>query len=65
MFADINTIWEINTINKKEDDTKDAEPEIEEFRVNYKGKLNILLKLIIVVNLKIFNKNCQLKYSYW
>ena len=28
----LNTIWEINTINEKEEDTKDAEPEIEEFK---------------------------------
>ena len=50
----LNTIWEINTINEKEEDTKDAEPEIEEFKVNYKGKLNILLKLILGIFLLSF-----------
>ena len=35
----LNTIWEINTINEKGEETKDAEPEIEEFKDNYKGCL--------------------------
>ena len=43
----LNTIWEIITINEKEKDTKDAEPEIEEFNDNNKGKINILVKLTI------------------
>ena len=43
----LNTIWEIKTINEKGEETKDAEPEIEEFKDNHKGKLNILLKLIL------------------
>ena len=43
----LNTIWEINTINEKGDEAKDAEPEIEELKDNYKGKINILLKLIL------------------
>ena len=42
----LNTIWEINTVNEKGEDTKDAEPEIEEFKENYKGKLNILLRCL-------------------
>ena len=42
----LNTIWEINTINEKEDDTREAEPEIEELNDNFRGSLNILLKLI-------------------
>jgi len=52
----LNTIWEINTINEKEKDTKDAEPEIEEFS-NNKGKLNILLKLILGIFLLSFGSN--------
>ena len=35
----LNTIWEINTINEKGEETKDAEPEIEELKHNYKGCL--------------------------
>jgi len=52
----LNTIWEINTINEKEKDTKDAEPEIEEFN-NNKGGLNILLKLILGIFLLSFGSN--------
>ena len=43
----LNTIWEISTINEKEDDTKNAEPEIGEFNDIKKNKLNILLKLVL------------------
>ncbi len=50
----LNTIWEINTINEKEEDTKDAEPDIEEFKENYEGKLNILMKLILGILLLSF-----------
>ncbi len=53
----LNTIWEINTINEKGDDTKDAEPEIEELNENYKGKLNIVLKLILGIFLLSFGSN--------
>jgi len=53
----LNTIWEINTINEKEKDTKDAEPEIEEFNDNNKGKINILLKLILGIFLLSFGSN--------
>ena len=53
----LNTIWEINTINEKEEDTKDAEPEIEEFEENHEGKLNILLKLILGIFLLSFGSN--------
>jgi cation:H+ antiporter len=53
----LNTIWEINTINEKEEDTKDAEPEIEEFNDNYKGKLNIFLRLISGIILLSFGSN--------
>ena len=41
----LNTIWEINTINEKEEDTKNAEPEIGSFKGKQKGKLSIFLKL--------------------
>ncbi len=53
----LNTIWEINTINEREEDTKNAEPEIEEFNENNKGKLNILLKLILGIFLLSFGSN--------
>jgi len=53
----LNTIWEINTINEKEEDTKDAEPDIEEFKNNYKGRLNILRKLILGIYLLSFGSN--------
>ncbi len=53
----LNTIWEINTINEKEQDTKDAEPDIEEFNEKYEGKLNILLKLILGIFLLSFGSN--------
>ncbi len=53
----LNTIWEINTINEKEEDTKNAEPEIEEINDNNQGKLNILLKLIVGIFLLSFGSN--------
>jgi len=52
----LNTIWEINTINEKEEDTRNAEPEIEEFNAN-NGKLNILFKLILGIFLLSFGSN--------
>jgi len=52
----LNTIWEINTINEKEKDTKDAEPEIEECNDNKRG-INILLKLIMGIFLLSFGSN--------
>ena len=53
----LNTTWEINTIKEKEEDTKDAEPEIQKFKDNYKGKVNILLKLIMGIFLLSFGSN--------
>ena len=53
----LNTIWEINTINEKGEDTKDAEPEIDEFKYNYKGKLNTLTKLTFGIFLLSFGSN--------
>ena len=53
----LNTIWEINTINENEEDTKNAEPEIEESNDNKKGKLNILLKLILGIFLLSLGSN--------
>ena len=53
----LNTIWEINTINEKGEETKDAEPEIEELKDNHKGKMNILLKLILGIFLLSFGSN--------
>ncbi len=42
----LNTIWEINTIKENEEDTRNAEPEIEESQGIEGGKLNIILKFI-------------------
>ncbi len=53
----LNTIWEINTINEKEEDTKNAEPEIDEFNDNNKGQLIILLNLILGIFLLSFGSN--------
>ena len=53
----LNTIWEINTINEKEEDTKKAEPEITDFNDENKGRLNILLKLIFGIFLLSFGSN--------
>ena len=53
----LNTIWEINTINEKEDDTKNAEPEIEEFNNDKKDNLTILIKLIFGIFLLSFGSN--------
>ena len=41
----------------KRRETKDAEPEIEELKDNYKGKINILLKLILGIFLLSFGSN--------
>ena len=52
----LNTIWEINTINEKEEDTKNAEPEIADFN-NKKSNLNILARLIFGIFLLSFGSN--------
>ena len=39
ILFNLNTIWEINTINEKGEETKDAEPEIENLKITIKGKL--------------------------
>ena len=53
----LNTIWEINTIKENEEDTKKAEPEIEESSGIEKGKYNIILKLISGIFLLSFGSN--------
>ena len=53
----MNTIWEIITINEKEEDTKNAEPEIKDFNENNISKLNVLLKLIFGISLLSFGSN--------
>ena len=53
----LNTIWEINTVNEKEEDTKNAEPEIEDYKDNHNGKINILLKLILGILLLSIGSN--------
>ena len=53
----LNTIWEINTINEKEEDTKNAEPEIENVKTKDKGNLNIFLKLIFGIFLLSIGSN--------
>ena len=53
----VNTIWEINTIKENEEDTKNAEPEIEEPEGINKGKIKILFKLISGIILLSFGSN--------
>ena len=53
----LNTIWEINTIKENEEDTKKAEPEIEESPDIERGKFNIILKLISGIFLLSFGSN--------
>ena len=53
----LNTIWEIITINEKEEDTKNAEPEIEIFNEDNNDKFNILIKLILGILLLSFGSN--------
>ena len=53
----LNTIWEINTINEKEEDTKNAEPQIEAVYENKKINLNILLNLVFGIFLLSFGSN--------
>ena len=53
----LNTVWEINTINEKEEDTKNAEPDIGELNVDNKGTLNTLIKLIVGIALLSFGSN--------
>ena len=52
----LNTIWEINTINEKEEDTKTAEPEIETYKLS-KGWVNLFLKLLIGIIFLSFGSN--------
>ena len=53
----LNTIWEINTINEKDEDTKNAEPEIGEYNTENRDKLSILFKLISGIFLLSFGSN--------
>ena len=59
----LNTIWEINTINEKEEDTKNAEPEIGDVNDNDKSALKILLKLIFGIFLLSFGSNILVRGS--
>ena len=52
----LNTIWEINTINEKDEDIKTAEPEIEDITIN-KGRIEILFKLLLGIFLLSFGSN--------
>tara|TARA_Y100001978_G_scaffold200790_1_gene217782 strand:- start:14078 stop:15160 length:1083 start_codon:yes stop_codon:yes gene_type:complete len=52
----LNTIWEINTINEKEEDTRTAEPEINDYLPN-KNLVNIFFKLIIGISLLSYGSN--------
>tara|TARA_Y100000589_G_scaffold106146_1_gene100753 strand:- start:1946 stop:3028 length:1083 start_codon:yes stop_codon:yes gene_type:complete len=52
----LNTIWEINTINEKDDDNKTAEPEIDDYKLD-KNSLNIILKLFAGIFLLGFGSN--------
>ena len=53
----LNTIWEINTINEKDEDTKNAEPEIGDVIDKDVGAINILLKLIFGIFLLSIGSN--------
>ena len=53
----LNTIWEINTIKENEEDTKKAEPEIEESPGIERVEFNIILKLISGIFLLSFGSN--------
>ena len=52
----LNTIWEINTINEKDEDIKIAEPEIND-SLSKKNKFNIFGKLLIGILLLGFGSN--------
>ena len=52
----INTIWEINTINEKDEDAKTAEPEIDEKSLGQKN-INILFKLLFGISLLALGSN--------
>tara|TARA_B100000614_G_scaffold184110_1_gene164716 strand:- start:350 stop:1438 length:1089 start_codon:yes stop_codon:yes gene_type:complete len=52
----LNTIWEINTINEKDEDVKTAEPEINE-ALSKKNKFNVFGKLLFGVLLLGFGSN--------
>ncbi len=52
----VNTVWEINTINEKDEDIKTAEPEIDDKTLN-KGIINIIVKLLFGIVLLSFGAN--------
>jgi len=52
----VNTLWEIITINEKDEDFKTAEPEIDEKTLN-KGNINIISKLLFGIFLLSFGAN--------
>ena len=52
----INTIWEINTINEKDDDIKTAEPEINEFSLS-NNSVGTFIKLFSGIILLSFGAN--------
>ena len=52
----INTIWEINTTNEKDDDIKTAEPEIKDFALS-NNLINTITKLIFGIILLTFGAN--------
>tara|TARA_B100000945_G_C20385219_1_gene599342 strand:- start:371 stop:1447 length:1077 start_codon:yes stop_codon:yes gene_type:complete len=52
----VNTVWEIITINEKDEDITTAEPEIDDRSLN-KGRINIILKLFFGIFLLSFGAN--------
>lgn len=58
----INTIWEINTINDKDEEFKNAEPDIDNYSFN-KNFPSIIAKLVIGVLLLGFGSNILVKGS--
>ena len=52
----LNTIWEINTINEKDDDIKTAEPEINDYSLS-NNLINTIAKLVFGLTLLSFGAN--------
>ncbi len=52
----VNTVWEIISINENDEDVKTAEPEIDD-KSQYKGKINMLIKLLLGIFLLSFGAN--------
>jgi len=58
----VNTLWEIITINEKDEDFKTAEPEIDD-KSQYERKINILARLLLGIFLLSFGANVLVNAS--